>query len=79
MTDSSPSQTQSAAATLGDAFPRELERVRELLEMYKALPMQSGFFGVAILKDLLLRAEQAQADNDVVAMVRVYPELKAAQ
>lgn len=65
--------------TVGDDFPIELERVRELLGIYESLPLQSGFFGVAVLKDLIKRAEKAQAENDVVAMVRTYAEMKEAQ
>jgi hypothetical protein len=65
--------------TLGDDFPIQLERVRELLGIYQSLPMQSGFFGAAILKDLIKRAETAQAENDIVAMVRTYAEMKEAQ
>lgn len=65
--------------TLGDQFPVELQRVRELLDIYKSLPAQSGFFGVAILTDLIKRAEKAQAENDIVEMVRTYAEMKEAE
>lgn len=65
--------------TLGDQFPGELERVRELLGIYESLPRQSGFFGAAILKDLIKRAEKAQAENDIVEMVRTYAEMKEAE
>lgn len=67
------------ATTLGDDFPVELERVRELLGLYQSLPVNSGFFGVAVLKDLIKRAEAAQASGDVVAMVRTYAEMKEAE
>jgi hypothetical protein len=65
--------------TLGDKFPEELDRVRELLGIYESLPMNAGFFGAAILKDLIKRAETAHAENDIVAMVRTYAEMKEAQ
>lgn len=65
--------------TLGDAFPQQLARVRELLTMYQALPIQSGWFGVAALKNVIDRAERAQADGDVVAMLRLYEEMKECE
>jgi hypothetical protein len=63
--------------SLGDAFPREQERVRELLTLYQTIP--TGAFGAMMLKGVLQRAEQAAAGGDVVAMLGSFEELKGCQ
>lgn len=70
---------ESRSKSLGDAFPLELSRVRELLDLYKALPLQSGWFGVQVLADLITRAEIAKSAGDVVEMVRIYAEMREAE
>lgn len=61
--------------TLGDDFPKEQARVREILGYYKELgPV--GMFGAAMIEDVLRRADQAAIAGDVVAMIRVYQQMK---
>lgn len=62
--------------SLGEAFPREVQRCTRLLGEYRALgPV--GQFGAAFIQQTLDAAIQALADGDVVAMVRLYPQLQA--
>lgn len=66
------------AISLGEAFPQEQARVRELLEQYIAIG-PNGAFGAAMIRQALTRAEQAAINGDVVAMLRSYEELKGCQ
>lgn len=61
--------------TLADEFPKEQERCRQLLEQYKEIgPV--GAFGHMMISDVLRRADQAAMSGDVVAMLRLYEEMK---
>ena len=61
--------------TLADAFSREQARIREcLVEGAKIGP--PGFFYCAMAHDLLERADKAVMEQDVVAMIRIYKEMK---
>jgi hypothetical protein len=62
--------------TLGDALPREMARVRdEVIPEYIAIG-PAGAFALAFMRRDLDRAAAALASGDVVAMVRVYLELR---
>ncbi len=61
--------------TLGDAYPRELTRVREVLAMYKEIG-PGGLFGAAMIEATLRRADKAVIEGDTVAMIAIYQELK---
>lgn len=60
--------------SLAEEFPKEQQRVRELLPLYDSIPT-----GAAMLHQVLTRAEQAAASGDVIAMLRSYEELKGCQ
>lgn len=62
--------------TLGEAFPKEQERCRELLGIYKSLPNNAGFFGAAMIEQTLKEADAAAMSGDVVRMLKVYEEMK---
>lgn len=66
--------------TLGDAYPKQQERCRQLLETYakvkKLAPEAFTDFAVAAIKDILKRADEAAISGDVVAMLRSYEEMK---
>lgn len=65
--------------TLGEMFPKEQMRCRELLEQYAEcakLPGVNVNFAVAAIKDVLRRADQAAISGDPVAMLRLYEEMK---
>lgn len=61
--------------SLGERFPAEQERVRELLREYESIGA-AGAFGAAMIRDVLRRAELAAASGDVLAMLRSFEELK---
>jgi hypothetical protein len=61
--------------TLGDALPKEMARVRELLPMYREIG-PAGFFALTMMNNDLDRAAKAMAAGDVVEMIRVYQSLK---
>lgn len=61
--------------TLGQAHPAECRRVRGVLRQYiEAGP--PGLVGAAVIEAALRRADEAQASQDVVAMVLSYQELQ---
>lgn len=64
--------------TLGEAFPLEIDRVRELLRAYENLG-PAGTFGAMMIGDVLRRAEKARDEHDDAAMVRLLPELEGCQ
>lgn len=65
----------SNITTLGDALPKEIARVREVLGHYKELgPV--GMFGALFIEQSLQAADKAVMAGDVVEMLRVFAELK---
>lgn len=61
--------------SLGEAFPREMQRCTRLLGEYRALgPV--GEFGAAMIQQTLDEAAEALASGDTVAMIRIYPRLQ---
>lgn len=61
--------------SLGEQFPIEQERVREVLRQYEAIG-PSGQFGALFIRQTLKRADQAAISGDVVEMIRVFQEMK---
>jgi hypothetical protein len=62
--------------TLGDALPREIARVRDvLLPAYQGIG-PAGAFGVVMLRQALDRANVAMIEGDLVKMIAAYEELK---
>lgn len=62
--------------TLGTAFPREQQRVRELIPLYKAIG-PAGAFGLAMIKRALSNAERAAISGDILAIMQAYEELRS--
>lgn len=62
--------------TLGDALPKEISRVRSLIEQYRSIG-PSGQFGIVLMSRDIAEAENATANGDTVAMLRVYQRLKS--
>jgi hypothetical protein len=61
--------------SLGTALPREMARVRdEVLPYYT--PEVNGQFAAAMMRRSLDEAAKALAEQDVVAMLRCYEDLK---
>lgn len=71
--------------SLGDAFPREQARVREVLSHYEEcfrMPDGSGrgcAFAIHMIKASLAAADKAAISGDVVAMLAAYQDLKEIQ
>lgn len=64
--------------SVGEDFPLEQARVRELLTSYKSLgPV--GTFGALMIEQALQRADKAAISGDVVAILSSYAELKGCQ
>jgi len=63
-------------SSLAEEFPKEQERVRGVLEIYKSIG-PAGTFGAMMIEQTLSRAERAAMSGDVIAMLRSYEELKA--
>ena len=61
--------------TLGDALPKEMARVREVLGHYKEIG-PAGMFGAAFIEQDLRAADKAVMSGDVVAMIAAYNKLK---
>jgi hypothetical protein len=61
--------------TLGDALPKEVARVRDLIPMYESIG-PAGFFAISMMKADLDRASRAMVSGDLVEMIAVYQSLK---
>lgn len=65
-------------SSVGEQFPKEQARVRQLLTEYKSLgPI--GAFGATMIEQALKRADEAAISGDVLAILRSYEELKGCQ
>ena len=61
-------------SSVGEEFPKEQARVREILQDYRDIGV-AGRFGAAMLEQVLARAEKAAIGGDIVAILRSYKEL----
>ena len=64
--------------SLGEALPKEQERVREVLQGYREIG-PAGTFGAVMIEQSLRAADQAVMSGDLVAMMRCYEDLKGIQ
>ena len=64
--------------TVGEDFPRQQARARELLAEYKKIG-PAGAFGAAMIEQALQRADAAAISGDVVAVFQSYQELEALE
>jgi len=63
-------------STLGDEYPKEQARCRELVRAYRELG-PTGRIGALMIEETLRRADEAAAHGDVVAMIGLFQEMKA--
>ena len=62
--------------TLGDALPKEMARVRDvLMPLYQSIGVP-GVPALTMMRMSLDNAAMAMASGDVVAMLRAYEDLK---
>jgi hypothetical protein len=67
------------ADSLGDALPREMARVRDvLMPRYQSIG-PTGNFALTMMRADLDHAAKAIAEGDVVGMFRAYQALKSYQ
>lgn len=66
------------AVNVGDDFPREVERCRDLVKRYQEIG-PSGAFGAAAISQAITVAEAAWASGDVVKIVQAYAVLRGCE
>lgn len=73
-------QTSNRSSTeLYDDLCKEINRVRELLDIYHSLPNNVGAVAAQRLKIHLAHAEKAIWDNDIIQMLQMHGILKECQ
>lgn len=68
-------EDQQTPVSLAEALPKEMERVREVLGLYRQIG-PAGMFGAAMIEQDLRAADRAVMSGDVVAMLRSYQALQ---
>lgn len=61
--------------SLGEAFPEEQARLRELLVQYLEIG-PAGIFARMMIEDCLKRADKAVMEQDLPSMIRIYQEMR---
>lgn len=61
--------------TLASEYPKEQARLLALLERYKEIG-PAGSFAYHSIKEVLMEANKASAEQDIVAMVRAFATMK---
>lgn len=62
-------------SSLGEEFPKEINRVRDLQKQYIAIG-PAGSFGAAMMEIALKKAITIQGSGDVIEMISSYKELQ---
>jgi len=65
-------------STLGEDFPKEQERCRELLEQYRQIG-PAGAFGSIMIEKTLQDADKAAISGDLVWMIAAYKRMKECE
>jgi len=65
------------SGSVGEDFPKEQERVRNLAQFGREIP--SGFFYVAVCEAALRAADEAVISGDLVAILAAYQAMKEIQ
>ena len=65
-------------SSLGEDFPKEQARVRELLGLYRSIG-PNGAFGAMMIEGTLARADRAAMSGDVIEMIRSYKEMQECE
>lgn len=68
-----------SSTDLHDDLVREINRVKELLDLYHSLPNNIGIISAQRLKIHLAHAEKAMRENDIIQMLQMYGILKECQ
>lgn len=68
---------ETKSLSLAEALPIEQERIRNLIKRYKDPALKgAGDLGAAMMQADLEKSEVATKNQDTVAMIRCYNELK---
>ena len=67
-----------AELTFPEQYTGQQERLRTLVEAYKSI-WPAGAFGLMMINDVLRRADRASAEQDTVAMLRCYEEMRECE
>jgi len=59
-----------------EGLHKEIERVREIIIIYDALPSNAGAFSSGMMKYSIENAEKLMAIGDTVGMMKAYNDLK---
>ncbi len=62
-------------SSLGEEYPKEQARVRELLGIYKSIG-PGGAFGAAGIEAVLREADTAAVSGDLARMIRAFQSMK---
>lgn len=62
-------------ASLGEDYPKQQARVREVLKLYQEMG-PAGRFGAAMIEADLREADEAAVSGDIVRMLSAYHKLK---
>lgn len=63
------------SASVGEDFPKQQARARELLSQYHQIG-PAGTFGAMMIEQAMQRADKAIAGGDVIEILRSYEELR---
>ncbi len=76
---SSVQTTNRSSTDLNDDLRKEINRVKELINVYHSLPNNVGIVAVQRLKGHLAHAEKAMRDDDIIQMLQMYAILEECQ
>lgn len=68
----------SIATSVGEDFPKQYARVREVLGYYKEIG-PAGAIGAALIEHSLKQADEAMASGDVLKILIAYDDLRKIQ
>lgn len=71
--------TNRSSTDLNDDLRKEINRVKELLEIYHSLPNNVGRIAAQRLKIHLAHAEKAMREEDIIQMLQMYAILEECQ
>lgn len=67
----------STTTNLAEGIEQEINRCQDLIDVYRTIP--TGAFGAMMIRLAVDRAIRATAEQDTVAMIRAYNELRSCQ
>lgn len=70
---------EKTTTTVGDDFPREQARLRELIAVYRGLPGGVGTFVALMIEGVLCSADEAAMSGDLVAIIQSYNEMRGCE